>query len=100
MAHVRDNPDQRRYEVFSDEGKLAGFAQYVKRGPRVIFTHTEIDDAFEGHGLGSQLARGALDDAASDGLRVVPLCPFIAGYIERHPRYQDLVDRDALAALS
>jgi uncharacterized protein len=100
MADVRDNPAQRRYDVFTDDGKLGGFAQYVKRAGRVIFTHTEIDDAFEGHGLGSTLARDALDDARAHGLRVVPLCPFIAAYIERHPEYQDLVDQDALHALS
>jgi predicted GNAT family acetyltransferase len=100
MADVRDNPDARRYDVFTDDGQLAGFAQYVKRAGRVIFTHTEIDDAFEGKGLGSRLARAVLDDARAHELRVVPLCPFIAAYLERHPEYQDLVDQDALTALS
>jgi uncharacterized protein len=100
MADVRDHPELRRYDVFTDDGQLGGFAQYVKRAGRVIFTHTEIDDAFEGHGLGSTLARGALDDARARGLRVVPLCPFVAAYIERNPEYQDLVDEDALHALS
>jgi predicted GNAT family acetyltransferase len=100
MADVRDHPDRRRYEVFTDDGQLGGFAQYVLRAGRVIFTHTEIDDAFEGHGLGSKLAQGALDDVRTRGLHVVPLCPFIAAYIEHHPAYEDLVDRDALAALS
>ena len=66
----------------------------------MIFTHTEIDDAFEGQGLGSTLAKAALADAREHGLRVVPLCPFIAGYIKKHPEYTDLVDHDALAALS
>jgi predicted GNAT family acetyltransferase len=100
MADVRDNPDQHRYDVFTDDGQLGGFAQYVKRLGRVIFTHTEIDGAFEGQGLGSALAKGALADAREHELRVVPLCPFIAGYIAKHPEYTDLVDQDALAALS
>jgi len=62
-----------------------------------VFTHTEIDPEFEGKGLGSQLARGALDAVRAEGSRVVPLCPFMAGYIERHPDYQALVDAELLA---
>jgi predicted GNAT family acetyltransferase len=100
MAKVRDNPDRLRYEVFDDDGALAGFAQYVLRSGRIIFVHTEIDDAYEGKGLGSQLAAEALDDVRRRGHLVVPLCPFIASYIERHPEYADLVDHAALAALS
>jgi predicted GNAT family acetyltransferase len=100
VATVRDNPDRLRYEVFDDDGALAGFAQYVLRSDRMIFVHTEIDDAFEGKGFGSKLAAGALDDVRRRGHLVVPLCPFIASYIERHPEYDDLVDHAALAALS
>jgi predicted GNAT family acetyltransferase len=100
VATVRDNPDRLRYEIFDDDGALAGFAQYVLRSGRIIFVHTEIDDAFEGKGLGTKLAAGALDDVRRRGHLVVPLCPFIASYIERHPEYDDLVDHAALAALS
>ena len=58
-----------------------------------MFTHTEVFDAFEGKGVGSALARGALDAVRADGTRqVLPRCPFIRGWIERHPDYQDLVD--------
>ncbi|WP_458116621.1 GNAT family N-acetyltransferase [Arthrobacter sp. D2-10] len=89
-ATVSNNSDAARYEVSLD-GAPAGFAAYRLRDTRVIFTHTEVDSAFEGHGLGSTLARGALDDVRERGLRAVPLCPFIAAYIERHPEYQDLV---------
>lgn len=99
MIEVRDNTERDRYEIFSD-GTLAGFAQYVMRPRRIIMVHTEIDDAFAGHGLGSKLAMGALDDIRVRGLRVVPLCPFIARYIEQHPEYDDLVDHAALAALA
>ena len=89
-AQVANNADAGRYEVSLD-GEPAGFAEYRLRDGRVIFTHTEVDSAFEGHGLGSSLARGALDDVRNRGLQAVPLCPFIAAYIERHPEYQDLV---------
>ena len=94
MAKVRDNPDRLRYEVFDDDGALAGFAQYVLRSGRIIFVHTEIDDAYEGKGLGSQLAAEALDDVRRRGHLVVPLCPFIANYIEQHPEYAGLLPPD------
>lgn len=64
------------------------------RGNRVIFTHTQVEPAHEGEGLGSVLAESALDDVRRRGLMAVPLCPFIAAYIERHPDYADLVPAD------
>lgn len=93
MAEVRDNPNAHRYEVGVD-GEAAGFAAYRLRHGTVVFTHTEVDPAYGGRGLGSTLARHALDDVRSRGLRVVPECPFIARYIERHPEYADLVSSD------
>jgi uncharacterized protein len=87
---VADNPAANRYEV-SVDGKVVGFSAYVLRPDRVIFTHTEVDPALEGRGIGSRLARGALDDARTRGLRVTPRCPFIAAYVRRHPEYEDLV---------
>ena len=98
MTEVRDNQDRERFEVFED-GQLAGFAQYIRRAGRLIFVHTEVSDEFEGQGIGSKLAAGALDAARAKGDHVVPLCPFIASYIERHPQYADLVDDQAIAAL-
>lgn len=88
---VADHPDQKRYEVRSDS-QLAGSVEYRLRPGRIVFTHTEIDDAFEGQGLGGKLARAALDDARARGLRVTPLCPFIAEWIRRHPDYAELVE--------
>lgn len=98
MIDVRDNQARERFEVFED-GRLAGFAQYIRRAGRLIFVHTEVDEAFEGRGIGSKLAAGALDAARANGDHVLPLCPFIASYIERHPQYADLVDDQALSAL-
>ena len=91
---VRNQPDQRRYEVVVD-GEVGGYSQYIRQGDRVIFVHTEIDPAFEGQGLGGILARGALDDVRASGRRVIARCPFIAGWLERHPEYADLVVQDA-----
>jgi uncharacterized protein len=99
VPEVRDDPERDRYEIVTDDGEVAGFTRYVTRPTRLVLVHTEVDDAFEGQGLGSALAKGALDDARRRGLRVVPLCPFIASYIERHPEYDDLVDHAALDAL-
>jgi predicted GNAT family acetyltransferase len=86
------NPAQHRYEAHLD-GELAGFADYELRGDDlIVFTHTEVDDAFEGRGVGGALARFALDDVRAEGTRrVVPRCPFIKSWIEKHPEYQDLV---------
>ena len=96
---VTDNPDRHRYEIHVD-GALAGFAVYHVRGGRHFLVHTEIDDAFGGRGLGSILAREALDDVRSKGAKVIPLCPFIARWIDKHPDYADLVDEQLLATLT
>ena len=87
---VTDNPDESRYELY-DGDTLAGTAAYRLHGDTIIFTHTEVDDEYEGQGAGSQLARQALDDSRAHGRRVVARCPFISQWIERHPDYADLL---------
>lgn len=88
---VTNNPEQNRYEARID-GELAGFAEYRLSDGLITFTHTEVDPSFEGKGVGGALARSALDDVRADGSRKVkPLCPFIKGWIEKHPDYSDLV---------
>jgi predicted GNAT family acetyltransferase len=91
-VQVTDNPGQSRYEAHVD-GELAGFAAYDTADDVIVFTHTEVFDAFEGKGVGSALARGALDAVRADGTRkVLPRCSFIRGWIAKHPDYQELVD--------
>lgn len=87
---VRDNADAGRYELLVS-GELAGQATYRVSGETMTIPHTEVEPRYEGRGLGALLARFALDDARSRGLRVVPACSFIAGYIARHPEYGDLI---------
>ena len=89
-VRVADAPERARYEVLVDD-RLAGFAQYRVAPGRLIFTHTEVDPAFEGRGLGSRLAKAALEDTRARGLRATIKCPFIGDYIRRHPEYADLV---------
>jgi len=81
---VVDDPSQHRFELRVD-GAHAGAAYYRLQPGEIVFTHTEVDKAFEGQGLGSRLAAGALEQARADGLKVVPQCPFIAAYLKRHP---------------
>lgn len=93
MAHeiaVRDVPESERYEALAD-GVLAGFAAYRLSPGEVVFVHTDVSDGFEGRSIGGALAREALDDVRRRGLRAVPMCPFIAGWIRHHPDYHDLV---------
>lgn len=89
-AEVVDVPESSRYELRLAE-RLIGLAAYHRRDNRIAFTHTEVHESWEGRGFGSRLAAAALDDATRQGLDVVPLCPFIARYIERHPEYAGLL---------
>ena len=88
---VRDRPETDRYEAAVD-CVVVGVAHY-RRGPGMItFTHTVVDPAAQGAGVGSRLARFALDEARAAGLRVRPRCPFFRAYIERHPDDRDLLE--------
>ena len=86
---VRNNPAEHRYELTVD-GHLA--ATYYKIADGVItLVHTEVPDALAGRGVGSKLVKGALDQVRSQGLKVVPQCPFVKAYIEKHGEYADLL---------
>ena len=87
---VRDNPEENRYEI-RDGDRVLGLAAYERRGDTVVFTHTEVDPDAGQEGLGSTLVRAALDDVRSKGGSVVPVCPFVRGWIDRHQDYSDLV---------
>jgi predicted GNAT family acetyltransferase len=90
MVNVVHNTAESRYEIHVD-GQVAGFTQYRTAPDAIDFVHTEIDDAYEGQGLGGQLARGALDDVRARGQKVIATCPFIKGWIAKHEDYQDLL---------
>jgi uncharacterized protein len=89
-ARVRNDVADHRY-VIDEDGEVAGFVMYRDRPGLIAFVHTEIDPRFEGRGLGGALVSSALDDARGRELVVLPFCPFVNAYIQRHPEYQDLV---------
>ena len=89
-VRVEDAAERRRFEIY-DGDRLAGFTQYRMNGDLMAFMHTEIDPAFEGRGMASQLIRFALEDARSRGLEVLPFCPFVNGFIQRHQEWADVI---------
>lgn len=88
VAH--DAPGQ-RYTLGIDDSVI-GFTEYRDHDGRRVFFHTEIDDAYAGHGLSSILVKNALDDVRAQGLRVVAVCPLVAKYVGKHAEVQDIVD--------
>ncbi|ROR92938.1 GNAT family N-acetyltransferase [Nocardioides aurantiacus] len=89
---VTRNEDRSRWEVRVDD-QLVGFAAYQRTPDEIVFTHTEIDDGHEGEGLGGHLVRAALDDVRAEGLKALPICPFVQAFLDRHEDYQDLDSR-------
>lgn len=90
-ATVRRDERLQRY-LLEVDGEVLGFAAYEEREDRLVFTHTEVDPRLKGQGMGSRLARAALDDARQRGRRIVPECAFIAAYLCRHPDWNDLLE--------
>ena len=87
---VVDRPDQNRFELaIGDELALA---YYRIEGDRIVLTHTEVPQALSGQGVGSRLAKGVFERIRASGRKVVPRCSFMAGWVSRHPEYNDIVD--------
>lgn len=86
---VHNNEIEHRFEIEAG-GELA-ILTYMREEGRIVYVHTSVPAPLEGHGIAGQLAMHALEYARAEGLLVAPLCPYIRGYIERHPEYEDLV---------
>jgi uncharacterized protein len=86
---VRDDSARQRYELEAGDG--LAFIDYLRDGAKVIMTHAEVPVALRGGGIGSALVRGALALVRERGEKVVPLCPFVAQYMQRHPETLDLL---------
>ncbi len=97
-VEISKNDAASRYELWVD-GRLAGQADYeadfaaddAADRSSIAITHTFVDPALNGQGLGSRLVRFALDDIRALGRQVVPACPFVGVFVQRHPEYADLV---------
>jgi predicted GNAT family acetyltransferase len=87
--HVHHNQADSRYELEID-GQLAMITYRDADGVR-YYIHTEVPKALEGRGIASLMAKAVLDEAQAEHLTIVPLCPFVRGYIERHTQYKSLV---------
>ena len=89
-VQVSNNAEAARYEARVG-AKIVGFAEYQLTDDLIAFTHTEVEPAYEGQDVGSALARAALDEVRGTNRKVLPLCPFIKGWIGHHREYVDLV---------
>ncbi|GAA2978524.1 GNAT family N-acetyltransferase [Streptomyces fulvorobeus] len=89
-AQIVDSTEANRYEALVD-GKVAGFAEYIRTKSLIAFVHTEVNAGYEGQGIGTALVRSSLETARADGLDVLSVCPFYTGWIARHPEYRDLL---------
>jgi predicted GNAT family acetyltransferase len=87
---VHDDAGRHRFEIEVD-GEVGGFAAYRVQDGAIVITHTEVDGAQRGRGVGSELARRTLDQLRERGQKVVPVCRFFARYVADHPEYADLV---------
>lgn len=91
-VRVVDNPAAKRFEGYLGDD-LVGVIDYIPLPGKVIATHTEVDEALEGRGIGSKLVAGALGQLRADGRSVQPLCPYVTAYLRRHPEWADVVDQ-------
>jgi uncharacterized protein len=89
---VADEPARSRFVLRAGD-ELVGWLDYRPAGDSVILAHTEIAEAHGGQGLGGLLVRAALERIVGAGRKVIPLCPFAAAYIARHPELAEHVDR-------
>jgi predicted GNAT family acetyltransferase len=90
---VVDVPEKDRFEARDDSGAMVGMVTYQLSGNIIVYTHTEVLPEFEGQGIAGRLAAAVMDDARDRGRTVVPLCPYISKWLEKHPEYDDVVAR-------
>ncbi|WP_261665061.1 GNAT family N-acetyltransferase [Deinococcus sp. Marseille-Q6407] len=93
------NADEQRYEAYQD-GQQVGALEYEDMGNAALLTHTEISPEHGGQGYGGQLVQGALEDLRQQGKMIVPQCPFVADFIQKHPEYLELVHPNQRGQLS
>ena len=98
LVEITDNTERSRFEVAAD-GEFAGFVSYRLSDEHIALTHAETDPRYAGRGLASQLVKAALENARDRGLAVLPFCPFVRDYLQRHDEFLDLVPADQRTSL-
>ena len=88
---VEDNPDRKRFEGYLGD-ELVGIVEYLPLDGKIIASHTEVLESFEGQGVGSRLVAAMLEQLRDEGRLVQPLCPYVTAYLRRHPEWADVVD--------
>ena len=86
---ILDNPEKKRFEA-PIEVKIA-FIEYIRAKDAIYLTHTEVPESLGGRGIGSALVKEVLQQIEGEGLLLAPLCPFVAGYLKKHPEWQRLL---------
>lgn len=86
---IQENKGQRQFETTVD-GHPARI-EYIRQPDKIFLTHTEVHPALEGKGIGSQLIKQVLEQVEAENLKLIPLCPFVAAYLQRHPEWQRLL---------
>ncbi len=87
-----DNTEKKQFELYSD-GHVS-WIEYILTGNKIIFAHTEVPQKLEGKGIASKLVKLALENIESRGLKLIPLCPFTASYIKKHPEWMGVLDEN------
>jgi predicted GNAT family acetyltransferase len=90
---VTEDPQRSGFIGTLEDGTYVGGAYYAVRGDIKVFNHTEVDPAYEGRGIGGQLAQAAMEGVRAAGGKLIPTCPFIVAYLDKHPQYDDLLAR-------
>ena len=89
--HVRDNPESQTYDALIGD-EIAGTLLYEIEGPRLVLTHTAVQERFQHRGVANTLIAAALDDIRAKGKKITIICPIVRTFINSHPDYADLVD--------
>ena len=92
MDSFTDNTERNRFELITDG--YVSFVEYILLGNKIIFSHTEVPKEVEGKGIGSKIVMLALEEVKKRGLKLIPLCPFTASYIKRHPEWDFILDEN------
>lgn len=85
-----DNEDRKRFEYQLEQG--VALVEYIKTQNKIYLTHTEVPSKYEGQGIASSMVKDVLGEVEKSGLKLVPLCPYVAAYIKRHPEWKKLLD--------